>query len=65
MQFCDLKAQYNAYQQEIDEAIQGVLETSAFIKGPALKRFQEAMKSYVGVGTPWVVPTGPTPFRLP
>lgn len=51
----DLKKQYQSIKPEIDQAIQSVLESTAFINGPASKRFEEDFAhlsgaSY-GVGT--------------
>ena len=37
----DLKAQYNSIKTEIDNAIQGVLDTTSFIMGEELERFEE------------------------
>ena len=38
--FVDLKAQYNSIKEEIDEAIQRVLDTTSFIMGEELKKFE-------------------------
>lgn len=37
----DLKAQYNSIKTEIDNAIQGVLDSTSFIMGEELERFEE------------------------
>jgi len=37
----DLKAQYNSIKPEIDNAIQGVLDSTSFIMGEELERFEE------------------------
>lgn len=47
--FVDLKAQYLSIKEEIDNAIQNVIEQSAFIGGSAIKQFEAAFASYVGV----------------
>lgn len=47
--FIDLKAQYNAYKSEIDEAIRGVLQSTSFIGGDALNEFEANLAAYVGV----------------
>ncbi len=47
--FIDLKSQYNAYQNEIDEAIRGVLQSTSFIGGAALDEFEANLAKYVGV----------------
>lgn len=49
MEFCDLKAQYQAYKAEIDAAIQGVLDSSAFINGPDVKALEAELSAYAGV----------------
>lgn len=45
----DLKAQYEKLRPEIDAAIKSVLETTAFIKGPDVKHFEEELQNYMGV----------------
>jgi len=45
----DLKAQYEKIGSEIDIAIKSVLETTAFIKGPDVKLFEEELQEYMGV----------------
>ena len=47
--FVDLKAQYLSIKEDIDNAIQSVIEQSAFIGGGAIKQFEAAFASYVGV----------------
>ena len=49
IQMVDLKSQYEDIKQEVDERIQGVLNTSSFINGPEVKRFQEELESYLQV----------------
>ena len=41
MEFCNLKAQYNEYQSEIDMAIKKVIESSSFINGPDVKELEQ------------------------
>lgn len=48
MQFRDLKAQYAALKTEIDEAIQSVIDSSAFILGKQVTELEQALASYVG-----------------
>lgn len=50
IQMVDLKAQYENLRNEIDEAISGVINSTAFIRGPEVKQFEEELKSYLGVG---------------
>lgn len=45
----DLKAQYEKIGLEIDIAIKSVLESTAFIKGPDVKLFEEELQEYMGV----------------
>lgn len=45
----DLKAQYEKLRPEIDTAIKTVLESTAFIKGPDVKHFEEELQTYMGV----------------
>jgi dTDP-4-amino-4,6-dideoxygalactose transaminase len=55
--FLDLKAQYDSIKEEINPAIQQVLDTSAFAGGPFVQRFEEEWASFchcehaVGVGS--------------
>lgn len=56
IQLVDLKAQYDTIQDEITEAIQSVIESSAFIGGDAVREFEKEFAAYcdvkacVGVG---------------
>ncbi len=45
----DLKAQYEKIGTEIDTAIKSVLQSTAFIKGPDVKLFEEEMQAFMGV----------------
>jgi len=45
----DLKNQYLKIKPEVDAAIQEVLESTAFINGPAVKRFQQNLEQYLQV----------------
>ncbi|MCK5838402.1 MAG: DegT/DnrJ/EryC1/StrS aminotransferase family protein, partial [Bacteroidales bacterium] len=45
----DLKDQYKRIKPEIDEAIREVIDSTAFINGPAVKNFQENLEKYLGV----------------
>ena len=44
----DLKTQYQRLKSELDVAIAQVLESTQFIKGPEVKRFEENLASYMG-----------------
>lgn len=45
----DLKGQYDKIKVEVNSAIQSVIDSSAFIKGPALKKFQKELETYMAV----------------
>ena len=49
IQMVDLKAQYEKIGPEIDKAIKSVLESTAFIKGPDVRLFEEELQAYMGV----------------
>jgi dTDP-4-amino-4,6-dideoxygalactose transaminase len=45
----DLKGQYDGIREEINLAIQEVVESTAFINGPAVGKFQKNLEQYLGV----------------
>ncbi len=45
----DLKRQYEDIKPEIDAAIHEVIDSTAFINGPAVTRFQKNLETYLGV----------------
>lgn len=45
----DLKTQYARLREEIDAAVHGVLESTAFILGPEVRAFEEEVAAYLGV----------------
>ncbi len=45
----DLSGQYQKIKPQIDEAIRVVMESTAFINGPAVKRFQKHLEDYLQV----------------
>ncbi|WP_067729078.1 DegT/DnrJ/EryC1/StrS family aminotransferase [Oceanobacillus damuensis] len=49
MQFRDLKTQYTTYKDEIDLAVQEVMNNASFIGGPIVKELEEELAAYVGV----------------
>jgi UDP-2-acetamido-2-deoxy-ribo-hexuluronate aminotransferase len=49
IQMVDLKAQYEKIGTEIDTAIKSVLQSTAFIKGPDVKLFEEELQAYMSV----------------
>lgn len=48
IEMVDLAAQYHRLRDEIDAAVARVLNDSVFIKGPEVRRFEEALASVVG-----------------
>ncbi|MFA5817307.1 MAG: DegT/DnrJ/EryC1/StrS family aminotransferase [Bacteroidales bacterium] len=50
----DIRSQYLRLKPEIDAAISEVLDSSDFIKGPAVKAFREELAAYLSV--PYVIP---------
>ncbi|MDT8366717.1 MAG: DegT/DnrJ/EryC1/StrS family aminotransferase [bacterium] len=46
--FVDLKSQYTSIKDEIDSAIADVIENTAFVGGPFLKRFEDAFAAFCG-----------------
>jgi dTDP-4-amino-4,6-dideoxygalactose transaminase len=44
--FLDLQAQYKSIKNEVDPAIQSVIESSAFASGPAVTAFEEKFATY-------------------
>lgn len=52
----DLKSQYDKIKPEIDTAIQEVIDSTAFIGGPAVKEFQADLEKYLQVNH--VIPCG-------
>jgi UDP-2-acetamido-2-deoxy-ribo-hexuluronate aminotransferase len=49
IQMVDLQKQYKHIKNEINMAIQQVIDQSAFINGPDVKEFQNALEEYLGV----------------
>lgn len=45
----DLRSQYEKIKAEVDQGIQEVLNSTAFINGPAVKQFQAGLEKYLGV----------------
>ncbi len=49
VQFVDLKAQYESIKAEIDQAMSSVIESTSFIGGPIVSKFEEGFAKYLGV----------------
>jgi dTDP-4-amino-4,6-dideoxygalactose transaminase len=45
----DLKAQYRAYKDEIDAAVQDIIDNTSFIMGPKLKQFEDDFAAFCRV----------------
>ncbi len=54
IQMVDLKSQYELIKSEVNEAIQEVLDTTAFINGPQVKEFATNLAKYTG--SKYVIP---------
>ncbi len=48
MEFIDLKAQYRAYQDELEEAALRVLRSGRYILGPEVEELEEKLATFVG-----------------
>ncbi|MFT6335260.1 MAG: dTDP-4-amino-4,6-dideoxygalactose transaminase [Halioglobus sp.] len=48
IQMVDVKSQYNKIKEEVDAGIQAVIDSCAFINGPAVKRFEASLEAYLG-----------------
>ena len=46
--FVDLKAQYESIRDEIDAEIHAVIDSTAFVGGPFVERFEEEFADYCG-----------------
>jgi UDP-2-acetamido-2-deoxy-ribo-hexuluronate aminotransferase len=49
IQMVDLRSQYLSIKNEIDRGIQDVIDSCAFINGPAVQAFQKNLEQYLGV----------------
>jgi UDP-2-acetamido-2-deoxy-ribo-hexuluronate aminotransferase len=56
IQMVDLKGQYLKIKDEIDEAIQSVIDSTRFINGPEVKSFARNLEQYLGIKH--VIPCG-------
>ena len=56
IQMVDLHGQYLRFKEEIDEAMQAVIDSCAFINGPQVKSFAGHLADYLQV--PYVIPCG-------
>jgi dTDP-4-amino-4,6-dideoxygalactose transaminase len=49
LQMVDLQGQYKSIKDQINSSLQEVMETSAFINGPEVQKFQKELEEYLGV----------------
>ncbi|MBO7594740.1 MAG: DegT/DnrJ/EryC1/StrS family aminotransferase [Salinivirgaceae bacterium] len=49
LQMVDLKSQYQRIKPQIDNAIQGVIDSCQFVKGTEVKTFEQELAQYLGV----------------
>lgn len=49
IQMVDTRSQYHKIKAEVDKAVLDVIESTAFINGPAVKNFADELSAYVGV----------------
>ena len=62
--FVDLQAQYQSIKAEVGEAMGSVLDSTAYIRGPALGEFEKAFARLVGVGHAIGVASGTSALHL-
>ncbi len=48
IQMVDVRTQYLNIKQEVDDGIQAVIDSCAFINGPAVKSFKASLENYLG-----------------
>ncbi len=51
IEMVDLRSQYERLKADIDNAISGVINSTAFIKGPDVHLFEEELQRYLGIQT--------------
>jgi UDP-2-acetamido-2-deoxy-ribo-hexuluronate aminotransferase len=49
IEMVDLRSQYDRLKADIDRSISGVLDSTAFIKGPDVRLFEEELQRYLGI----------------
>jgi len=49
IEMVDLRSQYERLKADIDNAVAGVINSTAFIKGPDVRLFEEELQRYLGV----------------
>ncbi len=49
IQMVDLQGQYSSIKDQINTSLQEIMDTSAFINGPEVQKFQKELEEYLGV----------------
>jgi dTDP-4-amino-4,6-dideoxygalactose transaminase len=49
IEMVDLKGQYHKIKEQVDESIYGVIESTTFINGPEVQKFQKELEEYLNV----------------
>ena len=49
LQMVDLQGQYKSIKDQINSSMQEVMETSAYVNGPEVQKFQKELEEYLGV----------------
>lgn len=49
IEMVDLKGQYEKIKEQVSTSIEEVLETTAFVNGPQVQKFQKELETYLGV----------------
>ena len=49
IQMVDLKGQYQPIKEQVNQSIQEVIDTTAFINGPQVHEFQKELEEYLNV----------------
>ena len=52
IEMVDLKSQYLRLKPQMDAAMQAVIDSTAFVKGPKVAEFQKNLEEYLGVDLP-------------
>lgn len=65
MIFCDLHKQYEAYQSEIDAAMQRVIRSASFINGEEIRLLEEELAAYAGIRNAICCSSGTDALLLP
>ncbi len=63
--FLDLKLQYAALKDELDEALRRVVASQHFVLGPEVQAFEEEVADYLGVPFAVGVASGTDALLLP